>query len=231
VARDLAWIRRGDEVIAVVSHSGRATDAAELGRQIGAAALLAVDNARLQAAALAELERLRESRARIVEAGDDGRRSLERDLHDGAQQHLVAVVHELELARAAAPDGPSATALAGAVGEARQALAELRDLAHGIFPVILDDAGLASALASMADVANVAVRIGEIPDERLPRTIERAVYVVVEELTRQAAVLGSERGIDVAVERAPDRVVVRVEGRSGFPACSWRTAWARSAAP
>ena len=89
------------------------------------------------------------SRARIVEVGDAERRQLERDLHDGAQQRLLALTYELRLARAAAEaegDGQLAARLDGAVKDAHTALEELRELAHGIYPAILAEAGLSSAL-------------------------------------------------------------------------------------
>ena len=85
--------------MAVVIHDAALTGARELEREIGAAARLAVDNERLRAGVLAQLEDLRASRARIVEAGDAARRRIERDLHDGAQQRLLTVSFELRLAR------------------------------------------------------------------------------------------------------------------------------------
>ena len=135
--------------MALVIHDAALSGARELEREIGAAARLAVDNERLRAEVLAQLEDLRASRARIVEAGDSARRRIERDLHDGAQQRLLTLSYELRLARAdAEADGDEALAPLLAVDgeEVQAALAELRDLAHGIYPAILTEAGLGPAL-------------------------------------------------------------------------------------
>src|SRR5207237_314367 len=98
-------IRREGRLVAIVRHDRAVADTDRLERAIGAAARLAVDNERLRAGVLAQLEDLRASRARIVEAGDAERRRLERDLHDSAQQRLLALSYELRIARGAAAAG------------------------------------------------------------------------------------------------------------------------------
>ncbi len=105
-----------------------------------AAARLALENVRLQLQLRAQLDEVRQSRARLVEAADDGRRRLERDLHDGAQQQLVTLLFSLQLAKAEAlqrSDPTTAHMLDGSIGSLRQALDELRSLARGIHPTIL----------------------------------------------------------------------------------------------
>jgi signal transduction histidine kinase len=206
-------VRRG-EPVALVIHDRALAGAADLEREIGAAARLAVDNERLRAEVLGQLEELRASRARIVEAADTARRRIERDLHDGAQQRLLTLLYELRLARAAA-DGSGDTALARSLEssceEVQAALSELRELAHGIYPAVLTEAGLAAALATLADDAALPVEFDELPEERLPEAVERAVYIVV------AAALDAAAGarVDhsaVSVRREGAEVTVRVSG-------------------
>jgi len=118
----------GDRRIAVVSHAAALP---ELERELGAAVRLGLENERLQAEVLAQLGELRASRARIVETGDAERRRLERDLHDGAQQRLLALSYDIQLAQAAAEadaDEQAGPLLEHAVTEVRAGLADLRDL-------------------------------------------------------------------------------------------------------
>jgi len=139
--RTLTPLVRDDRRIAIVSHTAALPD---LERAIGAAVRLALENERLQAETLAQLDQLRASRIRIVETGDAERRQLERDLHDGAQQHLLALSYDLRLARSQAQadgDAPTGSLLTEATVEAQAALSELRTLAHGIYPAILSEAG------------------------------------------------------------------------------------------
>jgi signal transduction histidine kinase len=187
--RAATTIVRGGQPVALVLHDSALSGAA-MERELGAATRLAVDNERLRAEVVSQIEDLRASRARIVEAGDATRRRLERDLHDGAQQRLLALSYDLRIARAAAEkDGDlvDARLLAEAAGEAQAALEELRELAHGIHPAILTEAGLGPALATLADAAGLPVEIGEIPAERFPAPVETAVYVVVAEAIADAA--------------------------------------------
>ena len=212
--RALTSIRRGGDPIAVVVHDKARYDELRLEREIGSAARLAIDNERLRAAMLAQLDHLRASRARIVDTGDEARRQLERDLHDGAQQRLLAVTYELRLATAAAHaagDETLAATLSAAVDEAQQALAELRDIAHGIYPTILSEAGLGPALSTLADRADIPVEVGDLPDERPPEDAERVAYVVVTEAVR-VATLHDQSAVSVCVARAPSTLVVLVEG-------------------
>jgi signal transduction histidine kinase len=140
--RAVTTLVRDGRQIAVVAHTAALPD---LERELGAAVRLALENERLQAEVLAQLEDLRASRVRIVETGDAERRRLERDLHDGAQQRLLALSYDLRLARASAQaDGDTQTGslLTQATDQAQAALGELRELAHGIYPAILTEAGL-----------------------------------------------------------------------------------------
>jgi signal transduction histidine kinase len=143
---------------------------------------------------LAHLAELRASRTRIVETGDAERRRLERDLHDGAQQRLLAVSYDIRLARSNADtDGEvqPGSFLAAALDGAQAALDELRELAHGIYPAILEEAGLAAALATLADTAPLQVRIGDVDEERHSASVEAAVYLLVVEAVEDAAARGA----------------------------------------
>lgn len=161
--------------------------------RLGSAARLALENERLQAELRAQVEALRSSRNRITERGDAERRRLERDLHDGAQQRLLALSFDLRLARSSAEQDGDARVIAAlddAVAEAQRALEELRELAHGIYPAILGEAGLAPALAGLADDAPLSVELRLLP-ERYDGSVEAALYVAVKEAIEDAARRGA----------------------------------------
>jgi signal transduction histidine kinase len=201
---------RGGRRVALVAHSAAIED---LEREMGAAIRLALENERLQAEVLAQLNDLRLSRTRIVETGDAERRRLERDLHDGAQQRLLALSYDLRVARSAAEaedDVETATLLGEATGDAQAALGELRELAHGIHPAILTEAGFGPALASLADGAPVVVEIGETVGERYQAPVETTAYLVVAEAIDDAARRGASYAV-VNAAREDERLVVKVE--------------------
>jgi signal transduction histidine kinase len=211
--RGVTPIVRGSEPVALVVHDRGLSGARELEREIGAAARLAVDNERLRAEVLAQLEDLRASRARIVETGDAARRGLERDLHDGAQQRLLALSYDLRIAHARAEadgDAETASLLAEATGEAQAALAELRELAHGIYPAILTEAGFAAGLETLADAAPLPVEIGGMAEERYTAAVETAAYFVVAEAIADAARRGASYAA-VSALRDEELLVVEVE--------------------
>jgi signal transduction histidine kinase len=180
---------------------------------VAATARLAVENERLQAEARLQLEDLRASRGRIVQSGDAERRRLVRDLHDGAQQRLVTLSLALRLARTRLGPGVD-PALAGrldqAEAELRAALGDLRELAQGIFPVILAEEGLAAAVEALAEAVPVPIEITALPDERLGTSVEAAAYFVVSEAVRRSAA-GPLR---VSAARHGGCLVVDVEGDS-----------------
>jgi signal transduction histidine kinase len=137
-----------------------------------------------------------------VETADRERRALERDLHDGAQQRLLALSYDIRLAQAsAAQDGDDRTVqtLAQALHQTQEALDELRELARGIYPAILSDAGLLPALAGLADNSPVLIDIAGAPDRRYSTAVETAAYFAIAEV------------IDEAVERNADRAALTIE--------------------
>ncbi|HVF79553.1 MAG TPA: histidine kinase, partial [Solirubrobacteraceae bacterium] len=176
---------RGGRPVALLLHRADLLDDPGLIENVGAAAGLALDHERLQAHARAQLEQLRASRIRTVQSGDAERRRLERDLHDGAQQRLVVLSFALQLLRAELGD-EGAVRMDAAEAELRAALGELRELAHGIYPAVLIDEGLASALEALAETGTVPLAIAGLPDERLEPTVEAAAYFLVAEVLKRA---------------------------------------------
>jgi PAS domain S-box-containing protein len=173
------------------------------------------DFAELVAQALANAdarEMLAASRARIVEAGDVERRRLQRNLHDGAQQRLVALAVALRLvdARIGRDDDAAHRELAGAREHLDQALAELRELARGIHPAVLTDRGLKPAVDALATRAPVPIEVGEIPDARLPEPVETAAYYLIAEAITNVAKYASATHVAVSVRREDGHVLVRV---------------------
>ena len=160
----------------------------------------------------ARVEELRASQARIIEAADAARRKIERDLHDGAQQHLVSLALEVRMARERAKRDPaSAVDFLGHVGEAvAQASAELRELAHGIHPAVLTERGLAAAVGALAGRAAVPVEVLETPDGRLAPAVEAAAYFVVAEALTNVAKYAQASAATVTVHVARDSLVVEV---------------------
>lgn len=142
-----------------------------------AAAALGIANARLRAAALAQLAEVQASRRRIAETGMAARRHLERDLHDGAQQRLLAV--SAALSRARLCTGPAAeTALDETRDELRQAIADLRDLARGVHPALLSQGGLSAAVADLVARSALIVRT-DVEFGRWPAAVEATAYFLV----------------------------------------------------
>ena len=208
--RAVTTLVRDGRRIAVVSHTAALP---ELERELGAAVRLALENERLQAEVLAQLDQLRASRVRIVETGDSERRRLERDLHDGAQQRLLALSYDLRLARAQAQadgDGQSGSLLTQATDQAQAALGELRELAHGIYPAILAEAGLTPALATLADAAPLPAELRHAAEGRYPAVVETCAYVLVAEALQDAAGRDASHAT-VSVARDGGQLVITVQ--------------------
>src|SRR5208282_5573069 len=145
---------------------------------------LALKNAQFQAqAARDKLEQVRASRARIVEAGLAERRRLERDLHDGVQQHLLGLAAQLTAAMTRSTDPVATSAFAQARDGLREVLAELRDLAHGIHPAVLSQTGLAAALEDVAERLPLPVRVTAPASRTSPAVEATAYFVACEALT------------------------------------------------
>jgi signal transduction histidine kinase len=191
--------------VAVIGHAPGLLDDAQLVEEVSAAARLALENERLQAEVRARLDELRASRARIVATGDGERKRLERNLHDGAQQRLVALSLSLRLLRSQLiANGRAGDSLREAETELECATSELRELAHGIFPAVLADAGLAVAVRALAEEGPVPIRAIALPEGRFRPEVETAAYAVVAEAARAATagllVRGTEHNGVLVVE-------------------------------
>jgi signal transduction histidine kinase len=160
----------------------------------------------------AEVSDLRDARSRIIEAADAERRRIERDLHDGAQQRLVALALTLRMAEKRAADGDAGAAelVRQAGDEAGLALKDLRDLARGIHPAILTNRGLAAALQDLAARSSVPVDVIAAPAERLPAQVEAAAYFVVSECLANVDKHAQASSATVSVEPVGQQLVVCV---------------------
>jgi signal transduction histidine kinase len=213
-ARSMTVLQRDGEPVAALLHDESVAEQRTLLEAVAATAGLAVENERLHAAVRAQLAEVSASRARIVAAGDAERRRLERNLHDGAQQSLLSVLLALRLVKVQLDNRDNAAAEASLDEACRvlgQALEEVRELARGIHPAVLTDAGLAAALRSLAERSPVPVTLAEVPAARLPPSVEEtAYYVVAESLTNVAKHAGAHTAV---VQVAQDVGLLRVEVR------------------
>jgi signal transduction histidine kinase len=174
---------------------------------------VAEENVRLDAELQARLDELRESRARIVQAGYAERKRVERDLHDGAQQRLVALALELQMVRRRMDSDPGAAAgmLEEAAGELAAATDELRELARGIHPAVLSDRGLVPALEALAARAPLPVDVDGERDRRAPEAVEAAAYFVVSEALTNVSRHAEARRAEVRIAHRDGWLDVEVE--------------------
>jgi signal transduction histidine kinase len=204
-------VEHGGAPLAVVLHDESLAEERDLVRAVGGAAALTLENERLGAELRARIEELRASRARIVRAADDERRRLERDLHDGAQQRLVALALNLKLASGSVDDPDAVRGLIDdAIVELGEATAELRELARGIHPAILTDRGLDAAVNALAGRASVPVEVGALPSERLAAPVESTAYFVVAEALTNVARYSQASYAEVEIGRDNGALVVEV---------------------
>jgi signal transduction histidine kinase len=212
--RAVTVLRHDGDPIAAMVHDAALDDDPELVRAVAATARMTIENERLQAEVRAQLEEVRASRARIVEFGDAERRRVERNLHDGAQQRLVNISLALGIARSQvgmASDREMAVALDEAAAELRLALAELRELARGIHPVILSEAGLGPALAALADRSPVPVTVTAVPPDGLPSRVEETAYYVASEALANAAKHAHATVVTISAQRRGGGLMVEID--------------------
>jgi signal transduction histidine kinase len=211
--RAVTRLEREGTPIAAIIHDPALLDDPGLVASVASALRLAVENERLGAEVEAQLAEVRASRARIVEAGDAERGRLERDLHDGAQQRLVALAMALRMARLKVGDDADPAlreSLAQASDEARMALAELRELARGIHPAILTEAGLGPAVESLADRSVVPAAVVGVTSERFSPTVERTGYYFVSEALTNANKHSGASHIRVVLEHRGAHLCIEV---------------------
>jgi signal transduction histidine kinase len=210
--RSSTFVARDGQPIAVLLHDSVLEHNAELVASVCAAASLTLENERLQAELRARLLELQASRARLVQATDAERRRIERDLHDGTQQRLVSIAMSLGLLEAKLPN--QAQAAQPLVRETREelalALAELRELTHGINPPLLTERGLSAALDELCRRAGIPTRLDLTLDRRLPDQIETAAYFMVSEALTNAAKHSHGREIRVFASYRGQRLTVEI---------------------
>jgi signal transduction histidine kinase len=209
--RATTLIERDGVPVAALVHDPALRDEPELLEGVRAAAAISLEHARLQAELLARLEELKGSRARIIEAGDTARRRIERDLHDGAQQRLVALAMALRLAEFRIHDDPEAAEkmVASAREEVKESLSELRELARGIHPAVLDQ-GLGVALESLATRSPIPVSLTLGIDDRLPSAVEIAAYFVASEALANIGKYAQASRVAISVRRQDGLAVITV---------------------
>jgi signal transduction histidine kinase len=209
--RAMTVIERDGAPVAALLHDPSVLEERELLDGVSAAAALALENTRLQVELRARLEELRGSRARIVEAGQRERKRLERNLHDGAQQRLVALSLELGMLQAELGDnGPARERLGRARTEIAASLQELREIARGIHPAVVTGHGLAVALDQLAALAPVPVEVSVTVEERLPESLEVAAYYLVSESLANVGKYADATSATVEVSRTDGVLLVEI---------------------
>jgi signal transduction histidine kinase len=209
--RGATLIERNGRPVAALLHDAALGDERQLLEGVGAAAAISLENARLQAELRARVEELRGSRARVIEAGQKERQRLERNLHDGAQQRLIALSLRLRLLEKQLPDDSKALEeLQEARQEIARSLEELRDVARGIHPAVLSGHGLAVAVESLAAKAPLPVRLAIGFAGRLPERVEVAAFYVISEALANVAKHAAARQASVSLEHDGERLVVEV---------------------
>jgi signal transduction histidine kinase len=209
--RTPAPIERDGRELGILVYDASLDDDPELVEAVAATAALALDDARLQAESEGRLAELRASRERIVAASDTERRRLERNLHDGAQQRLVSVALQLRMVQRHIRSDPALAEqlLSSAADELSQSLEELRELARGIHPAVLNH-GLRAALNSLAARASVTTTVSFESPERLPEPVKLAAYFVASEALANVTKYAHATQTTVRVSRRDGRVVVEI---------------------
>jgi signal transduction histidine kinase len=207
-------LERDGNLVAALIYDESFGDDPGLIEAASAAVRLVLDNERLRDQLLEQLEEVRASRARIVEAGDAERRRLERNIHDGSQQKLLTLSLSLQLARrrTTSRSDPRLVELMDQAGVlTAEILAEIRSLAHGLHPAILAEEGLGEALEWLGSSSSVPVRVVAVPEGRLPQQVEVAAYYVVSEsLANIAKHAGGAASATVSAIRSDGRLVLEV---------------------
>jgi signal transduction histidine kinase len=209
--RSVAPVERDGSQIAALVYDASLDDDPELVEAVSAAASIALENERLQVESQARLAELQASRERIVAAGDAERRRLERNLHDGAQQRLVAIALQLRLIQGQIRRDPSSAEalVTTASDELRHSLEELRELARGIHPAVLER-GIAPALNSLATRSTVPTVVTCEVTERLPQQIEAGMYFVACEALANVAKYAQATAASISLSRTDRGVAIEI---------------------
>jgi signal transduction histidine kinase len=226
--RAVLTVHGSEGEIAEIVHHKLLADQPDLLRSVAAAARFALENARMQAQLRAQVDELRGSRERIVEAAEAERRRIERNLHDGAQQQLIALGMRLDEVRRGLrlPTAMTATAATGALDDAveslRITLGELQALARGVHPPILTARGLVPAVRSLLERLPLTITMRVDDPGRLDPAIEAAAYYVISEALTNAMRHAQATQIEVGIERLQSELHVRIsdDGVGGADATS-----------
>jgi signal transduction histidine kinase len=209
--RRVTLVKQNDEPMAALVYDATLGDEPELVEAVTAAAAIALENGRLEAELRARLQELSGSRTRVVEAQQNERRRLERNLHDGAQQRLAALALELGmLAEQTDSDPTTQTRLKRARSEVAQSLDELRDVARGLHPAVVSGHGLAIALESLVAVTPLEVQLKTDGLPRLPEHLEVAAYYVVSESLTNAVKHARANQVIVDVGVADNTLITEI---------------------
>jgi signal transduction histidine kinase len=209
--RGVTVVNQNGEQIAALVYDATLGEEPELVEAVSAAAGIALENGRLEAELRARLQELQGSRTRVVEAQQNERRRLERNLHDGAQQRLVALALELgRLAEQTKTDAATQERLKVARSEVAQSLSELRDVARGLHPAVVSGHGLAVALESLVAVTPLEVQLRTDGLRRLPEQLEVAAYYVVSESLTNATKHAQARRASVEVGVTDDTLIAEI---------------------
>jgi signal transduction histidine kinase len=207
--RSVTPVERNGVRVAALVHDGSLEDDPELLEAASAATAVALENQQLLAEAEERLDELKASRERIVAAGDSERRRLERNLHDGAQQRLVGIALQLRMLQNRVRDDPSAAELVStASDELSHSLAELRELARGLHPAVLEH-GLGAALSALANRSAVATTVS-CDVQRLPQPVELAAYFVASEALANVAKYSHATQASVRVWRSDGHASIEI---------------------
>ena len=202
-------LSRAGVPLAVVLYTGRPGPLQRTVEAVLARALLAIEIVRLQAEVRRQLTEVLDSRAQIIAAGDAERRRIERDLHDGAQQRLLSVGLALRHAQHQLGPSPVDQLIEDAVAQIGVAIAELRELAHGVRPAQLHQ-GLAPALRELASRSTLTVDVHANDDERFPAEVEATAYFIACEALTNTAKHASAKQVSMRAERTHDHLVISV---------------------
>jgi signal transduction histidine kinase len=223
--RRVTPIVRDGSVVAILEHRADVLEVPATIDEVIRAARLGLEHERLQAETRAQLADLTAARKRIVAAATEERQRLERDLHDGAQQHLIAISIGLRLleGEASGIDRESVAQIDEASRELGLAIDELREVAHGIYPSVLADEGLAAAIEGLAEGSLVPLSIADVPLDRFDPSVEAAAYAIVAEVLAAASgpvAIRSERSaskvtVDVSAPEIPSELIVELGDRIG----------------
>ncbi len=214
--RSVTMIEGEGPPIAALVHDPAVLDDPGLRDAVSSAARLAAANARLQAEVRAQVAELRESRRRILEAGDAERRRLELRLREGAQRRLELLAEQLRRTRLTARSAAATERIDRTETQLARTLEELRRLAHGLHPRVLTEVGLAGALASLAEQAPVPVEV-VAPAARLPADVEVVAYFLCSEALANISKHASASRVSISVTSNDGRVRIEIEddGRGG----------------